>query len=286
MIMSYIMNERRTVEACTLVCSCLRAVSLEYFFRTSMDVGNITSFDHLFSFLRANSRIGEKTLTLTMCGGVCRSVNRSFLPLTSIDDTVVARLMWLLPNLRSLKLVDFIYALPDDIDAQSTQGHQVSSPGPFSLQTLTFGSVAHHHKSSISGLFRILSLFSITRMSTGRSKGEFDTSEPLDLTVLHRPLRVEQLDLGGGMKPDQDCALMLTHALKETIEPGSLRALRAVFCSAAEVPAVGELLSRTGGGVSKLTLAGRAPLSYNDEQVWKDPLDSAFSLAPLIDCDA
>ena len=53
MIVSHVKSDKRTVQTCTLVCHCLRAVSLEHYVGARLAVDEIGSFDHLFSFLSA-----------------------------------------------------------------------------------------------------------------------------------------------------------------------------------------------------------------------------------------
>ena len=46
MIVSHVKSDQRAVSACTLVCHCLRAVSLEHHFGARLRVEQINTFDH------------------------------------------------------------------------------------------------------------------------------------------------------------------------------------------------------------------------------------------------
>ena len=97
----------------------------------------------------------------------------------TLDDIAVARLMMLLLKLVELELGRFAYSPPPS-DSTPRQ----DNPGPFALNILRFDipdihSRPHENTSSISGFFRIISLFHIKRPIMGQShsgRNEFSTS--------------------------------------------------------------------------------------------------------------
>ncbi|KAI1786723.1 hypothetical protein LXA43DRAFT_1032632, partial [Ganoderma leucocontextum] len=213
-------------------------------------------------------------------------------PLTKLDAPVVARLLQLLPDLASLRLGCFIYSLPPRAAPASSSHTQEHIPGPFHLKFPTlcssfysFSSSFHarHHRSSISGLFRILSLFSIDQLDAEHSIGEFKPSAPLNPTVLHRPLSIKKLQLSGYECSDRKCPPLLINAFAESIAPGGLQSLCTHCCSMATVSAIGKLLARGGSDLTSLDIGADAP-DVSEREKWKDPLDNHWHRLDLTSC--
>ncbi|KAI1786720.1 hypothetical protein LXA43DRAFT_756296, partial [Ganoderma leucocontextum] len=283
-IISCVKSNRKALRASSLVCRSVRAVAVEYFFPIGVAVTNVTSMDDLVSFLQhANPTLGNNIRWLRLSG---KKGDRE-LPLTTVDAAVMARLLPLVPNLTSLHLTHFIYTLPLQPLSPSVSHAQEDTPtGPFHLRSLTVGSglyATRHHKSSVSGLFRILSLFSVDTLDPWRCAGEFDTSAPLDPAALHRPLRIAKLDRIEE-DWDSDCAVFLVKAFKEGIEPGVLESLGATCCSTAMVAAFGELLAHGGASLTRLDVSGRPVWSSDRRCHVKDPLDSHWHALNLASC--
>ena len=140
MIVSHVKSDKRTVRTCTLVCHCLRAVSLEHYVGARLAVNDIGSFDHLLSFLSADPRICSKIQRLRLSGEERKIQDREFQPLTPIDDEVVLRLMQLLPNLTDLSINNFLHeSSPKSAIRLGTHAQQ-DTLGLFHLKQLSFGS--------------------------------------------------------------------------------------------------------------------------------------------------
>ncbi|KAM5530237.1 hypothetical protein V8D89_016089 [Ganoderma adspersum] len=145
---------------------------------------------------------------------------------------------------------------------------------------------ARHHKSSISGLFRILSLFSINNLDTGRSFGEFNPSTPLDPTVLHRPISVKNLRLMVREWPcsDRECRSLLINAFAEGIAECGLQSLTTHCCSMATVSALGKLFAHGGADLTSLDIGEDPPDYMSDRGKWEDPLDNHWHRLDLTSC--
>ncbi|EJF61825.1 hypothetical protein DICSQDRAFT_126907 [Dichomitus squalens LYAD-421 SS1] len=271
MIVSHVKSSRWTLRACTLACHCLRAVSLEHYFNTRLKVRDIRSFDHLISFLRAAPNIREKIRRLELSGQT--EIGKvPHIALTSIDDTVVATLMQLLPNLTSLDINSMMYDTPA---SRSPPHVQQDKPGPFRLQSFSFDFYyTLSHNSSISGLFRILSLFSIDALSY--SVRDFDTTSPFDLAFLHRPLEIKKLRISHCSPDENSGTSLLLDAFTESLEPESLESLRIEYGTGPEVLALGKLLARAGKALTSLSISGIHPFMLSERKPWHwvDPLNS------------
>ncbi|TBU26956.1 hypothetical protein BD311DRAFT_725035 [Dichomitus squalens] len=290
MIISHVeaMQNAWTMRVCTFVCHCLRAVSLEHHFGTRLAVRNIGTFDHLLSFLADNPKVCAKIEDLRMSGQTRNIKKDQYLPLTPIDDTVVLRLMQLLPNLKYLELSKFRFESPYTSAHQPTPHAQEDTPEPFHLQRLSLAHWSHthysfHHKSSTSALFRILSLFVVDLLDASWINYEIEASA-LDLAHLHRPLNVKELRLGSRPSADRFSTLKLLKAFQESLEPGALRILDAECRTVRDVPALGKLLARTGEGLTSLKVAGVAPYILQERKDWRDPLDSQWQSLNLTSC--
>ena len=192
----------------------------------------------------------------------------------------------MLPNLASLHLGGLVYCLPLSLSPGSPEGARENAPEPFHLKLLSFGSSfswpmtavlgTRHHKSSISGLFCILSPFSIDVLDVSRSFGEFDSSIPLDSTVLHRPISVKNLRLLMREWPcsDSECRALLINTFAESIASGGLRSLTTHCCSLPTVSTIEKLLVHDGADLTNLDIGEDPPDYVSDRGKWEDPLDS------------
>ena len=277
MVISHVKSDKWTVQTCTLVCHCLRAVSLEHYFRTCLRVSQIGSFDHLFSFLAAYPRICAKTLRLRITGETRKVKKNQFLPRTPLDDTTVLRLMRSLPNLEEFDFCNFVHDHPQEFTPQTAPTAGQAASGPFHLQRLVLGSGYDvlPHKCSISGLFRILSLFVIDELHVDWVKYKLDASAPLNLAYLYRSLEVKGLHMAVGSAV-RNCTPtdVLLRAFTESFETGTLRTLDVQYHTLQDVIAIGELLSHGGEGLTSLAVHPGISYVWPERTRWKDPLDS------------
>ena len=279
MIISHVKWDRRTVWTCTLVCHCLRAVSLEHYFDVCLTALQLSSLDHLLSFLAANPKICANILRLLISGERRKVQKDQFLPCTPLDDTTVLRLMRLLPHVKILNFRNFVHDHPQEFAPQPIPSAEQEASGPFHLHRLTLGSGSDvlPHKCSIPGLFRILSLFVIGELRIEWAKHKLEPSGPLNLAYLYRPLKVENLhiDLQSAGR-DRIPTHAYLKAFTESMQPGALRTLDIRYHTARDVVAIGKLLARAGEGLTSLTLRPDVPYDASERKRWKDPLDSTW----------
>ena len=278
-IISYVKADKRAVWACTLVCHFIRAVSLEHYFGTRLGVEQISSFDHLFSFLAGNPRVCAKTRRLRISGKTRKVKKDQFRLCTPLDDTVVLRLMQLLPNLENFDFTDFIFESIQASVLQLVPRSERVIAGPFHLRQLFFNSGLYTlpHECSTSVLFAILSLFTMDELLVGEMEYDFEASAPLDLAYLHHFLSVKKLhiDVGSTAMSSATTGILL-RGLAESVEPGTLCTLDVRYHTVHDVDAIGKLLTRAGEGLTSLTLRPRVPYDASERRRWKDPLDSTW----------
>ncbi|TBU44753.1 hypothetical protein BD309DRAFT_891949 [Dichomitus squalens] len=284
MIISHLESDAWGLWSCTFACSYFRAVSIERYFCKRLSAVDIRNFDHILSFLQANPRIAAKIRNLTLSGDTRRD-EKGLSLLTTIDDTIVLRLVRLLPRLESLVLRTFIYGQPQQSIPPLAPSPQGDTPGPFHLRDLSFGSGYYEclpRSSSISGLFRILSLFTVDRLH-GESRGcHLDLAAPLDQSYLHRPLRVKDLRLGCDGSANSKHALVVLNSFTEAIESGSLDRVEIECRAVSEVSATRQLLARTGESLTGLQVG--APGNVCLPKGWKDPMIRHWQDLNLASC--
>ncbi|TBU26947.1 hypothetical protein BD311DRAFT_666444 [Dichomitus squalens] len=286
MIISHVKSDKWTIRTCTLVCHCLRAVSLEHHFRNALSVRNIDTFDHLFSFLRANPKICEKTARIRLDGATRNVEKHGYAPVTSIDENTVLELTQLLPNLTALRLGCFVYKPPQLPDPRRNPCAEQDPPERIRLEQLSFGSLytPFPNESSISGFFHILSMFEIDFLGGCPTGWEHDARTPLDLSSLHRPLRAKRLCLYDRGSVN-NFKIVLLDAFTKSLEPGYLQDLNVECGNVSEVSAIGELLARVGHGLTSLQVSGMPPHApVSARRCWKDPLDSHWKSLNLASC--
>ncbi|TBU26958.1 hypothetical protein BD311DRAFT_725041 [Dichomitus squalens] len=286
MIISHVKSDTWTIRTCTLVCHCLRAVSLEHHFRNALSVRDIDAFDHLFSFLRANPKICEKTGSIRLSGATRKVGKHGYAPLTSIDDNTVLELTQLLPNLTALRLGCFVYIPPQLSAPRRNPDAEQDPPAPFRLEQLSFGSTttSSSKESSISGLFRILSMFDVDSLYGEPTGWDINAPIPSDISSLHRPLRTKKLRLWKSCLDDSKFIAMLLEAFTKSLEPGYLQDLEVECSTISEVSAIGQLLARVGQGLTSLQVSGKSPPSASMRDGWKDPMDSHWESLNLASC--
>ena len=279
-IVSHVLSDRETVRMCTLVCRCLRDVSLEHLFGTRLVARRILTFDHIISFLESHPRICAKIRTLYLHGDTTQNSDQHLqcTLFASIDDTAVRTLMRLLPNIQHLYIYDFKYTLPPQITQQRTLHNEQNSSEPFRLQQLSFnpGYFALPHETAIAGLFRILSLFTIDLLCATFTWSQRDTV-PFDVAALHRSLKIKDLHLSYCRGNEEtDSMLKILNMFTQSLEPGSLQHFSTRCHTVSEVSAIGELLASAGPSLRSLQIMGDASLYPSLRKDWKDPLDSTF----------
>ncbi|TBU26945.1 hypothetical protein BD311DRAFT_725011 [Dichomitus squalens] len=284
MIISYLESDDWGVWSCSLACRYLRSVSIEHHFGKRLAAWDKHTFEHLFSFLEANPRIGAKIRSLTLSGAK-RDVGKGYSLLTTIDDAIVLRLAQLLPHLESMELRTFIYGQPQHSVPPLTALPQGDTPGPFHLRWLSFGDGYNYclpHRSSISGLFRILSLFTIDRLHGDCRGCHFDLGAPLDQHYLYRHLKVKDLCLWSYGSANSKHALMLLNSFTEAMEPGCLGRVEIRCRAVSEVSAIRKLLVRTGESLTGLQVCTPVPACL--PKGWKDPMIRHWQDLNLASC--
>ena len=260
------------VRKCTLVCHCLRAVSLEHLFGTSLVAREIPTLDHIISFLRTHPKICAKIQSLTLWGDVSPDADQQLL--AYIDDTTVLSLMQLVPNVQYLSIRN-IRCAPPQLPQQQTVRSQQDGSEPFHLQRLVFdpGYYGLPHDVSIAGLFRILPLFTIDVLDLNFRRCECDTV-PFDISALHHSLKIKDLRLSHWDKVENDSMGKLLKLFAESLEQGFLQHLSTGCRTVSEVSAIGEFLACTGEGLRSLQVERYPLLEPSHRKDWKDPLDS------------
>ncbi len=247
---------------------------VEYLFR-DLSLQHVTSLDHLVRFLSTNPGAAIHVATLNL-QGACSLENegRSFLG-TTIDNRAISRVMELLPNLQDLTLHSFTYTMPPHW--ARIRPHSASKsddgPGPFPLRRLSLYTPDRWYAhSSLSGLLRVLSLFTAATLDmTGHNHYLFDDS-PFDRRCMHhRSLAVSRLHVNSSKAGSRN-TFMLLDALAGALQAGRLWDLSASCDSPEAVHALGRLLARAGSGVTALNLRIDAPFFARDRAIWVDSL--------------
>ncbi|TBU26960.1 hypothetical protein BD311DRAFT_620244, partial [Dichomitus squalens] len=256
MIISYLESDDWGVWSCSLACRYLRSVSIDRYFSKSLVAWHLHNVDHLFSFLHANPEISAKIRNFTL-GGATRDVGKGCSLLITTDDTIVLRLLPLLPHLESIELRTFAYGQPQQ--SVPPPSPQRDTPGPFHLRHLSFGSGYYGcppRSSSVSGLFRILSLFTIDHLHGESRECHLDLGTPLDQSYLYRPLQLKYPLLRGYGSANSKHALMILNSFTESIEPGYLERVEIDCRAVSEVSAIRKLLARNGNSLKSLKVDG------------------------------
>ncbi|KAI1786717.1 hypothetical protein LXA43DRAFT_1098921 [Ganoderma leucocontextum] len=264
-------------------------MALPRYFRDDLFLHGITSFDPL-SFLQANPKICEKVRRLKLKGKIWETSPYKYYATTPLDDTVVVGFLQLLPKVERLDLWCFIYAHPPP-QASRAASH-IGRPRRLRSCHVWFGEwLKDERDSSVSGLSRILSLFSsIRELRVRNSASKFSTSPPLDPAVLfhrHHRFRVRSISIKEDVARDLDSlggTLKLVNAFEASTEPGILRALSVRCSSVAEVVAVGELIAHARGALKTLDVGAEAQRFKSEQTNWEDPLDGHWERLGLASC--
>lgn len=243
-ILTQLKSSRRDTIACSLTCWRLRGVALEYFFTRRLFAKRIKSPDHLVHFLRTYPRIAQRISELQFSGRLTRSytLDRSYAS-TTIDDVMIAKIITLLPNVKSVRLDDFRYAPPLPLPSTA----DLFSFGPFYVDALYFGGYGHE-RSSLAGFVRVVSLFAPKALVTSPDI-RISSTLPFDPGCIHRPIELQKLSLCSKRAP-----LAMIEALSKSISSGSLTDVF-VNCEAIEdAQALGRLLAQAGENVRLLRL--------------------------------
>ncbi|KAI0720697.1 hypothetical protein C8T65DRAFT_272799 [Cerioporus squamosus] len=208
----------------------------------------ITTFQPLLRFLRTYLRVDKTVVSLRLCGAI--EIDRKYCtrPTTTIDDTTVASILELLPQLDSLFLDNFRFVTPTSPNPEN------STTGPFPLSTLAiWGLTFDHEQTSLTGALRVLSLCTVVRLERFEV-GEFDTGETFDTRHLHRPLDVQRISVLRTSPKGPRYTLLKIRGVAVSFKCDSLQELfiRLDFGEAAL--ALGGLLARAGRNITALAI--------------------------------
>ena len=256
-----------TLWSCSLTCRLLRAVALEHLNFRRLSLKEVTSLDPLLAFLRLYPRVAKTVISLSLWGPLAHPDSDSR-PLTTIDDTLVASVVELLPKLNSLHLQSFKYSMPQSPRAA----------GPFPLSTFTLRGHGHV-QSSLTCTLRVLSLFTPKHVQDF-NLSQFDLNTPFEPDALHRPADVQRLWLLGSMGGGPRYTSRLLQALAVSLKSDSLQELSVKVDSKETVHALGELLSCTGCNLTTLEIRNGGAMLYPRERTtWIDPLEGETCLS-------
>ena len=280
-IISHVLSNRETVRTCTLVCHCLRAVSLEHLFGTRLAAWKTHSAEPVISFLNTYPRIGAKIDSLFLYGYGTRGQHT--LP-PFIDDTAVLKFTQLLPKLQYLRICSFQYAFNSQFSQQQAEHTQQHDPEPFHLRQFTFGPGNYDlpRGTDVTALFRILSLFIIDTLDV---HFRLRTGDPVtfDRSALHRSLKIKDLRLTDLAVGANEFTPRLLKSFAESLEPGYLEGFY-TGCNSVELSAIGEVLACAGQGLRSLQIRGSPPCYTSDRKGWEGPLDSTSILQAALGC--
>ena len=265
-------NRRYTLHPSSLTCKRLRDVSLEFIFKDILKVQGITTLEHLLRFLEANpralKRIQNLTLSATYKFDPDSEQNLLEVPL---DAALVARIVGCLPNLKTVKLNNFLY-LPPMSDSVHRRN---DSSRPRELRSLSIRGT-WTSQCSISGLFQVLSLFSAQELEVDTQCFRTPDSVSFNIRSLDvlRSLAPERLHIDAHNRsgPEYSPQTQLLAALTKSLRLDVLRDLRVSVDSSTAARALGELLLRAGGSITALTLNRGASSWQSERDGWIDPL--------------
>ena len=267
---------RAPLYSSSLTCKRLRDVSLEFVFKDTLRVRDITTFEHLIRFLDTNPRALKRIQSLTLSGTRKYYSGRILLE-TTVDDALVARVVDRLPNLQIVKLESFLY-LPSP-----SEHHRNHARRPCELRSLSIRG-EWNFQCSVAGLLQVLSLFSAQEMDVNTRWWHLsdspDDSVPFDVgsLQLHRSLAPALLHVDAHVHQGPQWSPSLLAALTQSLRPDTLRDLRITIDSPTAACALGELLLRAGGSITALTLHRRAH-TQGERDGWVDPLrGTSFSI--------
>ena len=257
----------RPWQGCVQVCRCLRAVAAEFYFPPSMRA-TVGSLEELFAFLRNHPRVAQKIKILCVQK---RSPGDRLSPKVLVDDTSIAELIQLVPNLKSLDLcaVQFADSVPSPRSAPVTPTW-FTSPFPLSRFSISDSDPG----SSLPAVIRTLSLFKTNNFSWNWSL-DFDRSKTEVVPAsLHQPtFNVRMLVLMGGHDKASPLVTVLAK-LALFLAPSVLEHLWVCCRSKEDVCALGKLLARVGQNLVTIHLQVVPGGSYTRNKIkWNDCFD-------------
>ncbi|RPD75505.1 hypothetical protein L226DRAFT_612537 [Lentinus tigrinus ALCF2SS1-7] len=269
----WLWEHKPTLRSCSLTCRLVRAVALEHLDFRRLSLSYIETFDPLLEFLRTYPRVAKTVVSLKLAGPISHPDR---LPITTIDDAIVASIVELLPKLDSLLLFSFNYVKPTTANTQH-------AAGPFPLSTFTLRGHSHP-RSSLTCILSVLSLF------TPRHVPEFDLEkfaldEPFEPRFLHRLVDVQRLRLSHSIAGGPAYTALALQALSVSLKSDSLQELFVDVDSKETVGALGKLFTRAGENITTLTIRTcQYYLSSWARDDWVNPLEGNSQLLDLSAC--
>ncbi|TFK89024.1 hypothetical protein K466DRAFT_661862 [Polyporus arcularius HHB13444] len=235
------------VRSCSCIRRRIREVALEHLNSRRLSPRWITSFQPLVRFLRTYPRVARTVTSLHLHGASETDKRYCTRPTTTIDDTIVASIMELLPELDSLSLEDIQFT------TSTTHHSEHYTPGSFLLATLAIWGF-DHEQTSLTGVLRVLSLFTVVCLER-LDVHKFEINEAFDTRHLHRQIDIRQL---------QELSVRLD--------------------SGEATVALGELLARAGSNITTLAIDTPLGVTVNERVRWVDPLQDNWRMLNLSAC--
>ena len=259
-----VIQDRYALKCVASLSRYLRTVALGYVFSTAASVKDSASFGHFARFLHQYPHIAASIQHLVL-NGQARD------PAYALSDDLLASMVKHMPNLKTLRFAAVHFQ--SHFGPRNETCACPSPRKPFKLQELWLG-WDHSEQSTLSSIFRVLSIFEVDDLDASLAGWRFDPAVPFDDTCLHRPLRVTSLEVG--CSPDSPSyTTAAINAFCGSLASGSLKRLAVTYDSPETVSAVGRLLTRVGGDVEELRIRTALPKDerQEEEHIWTDPLE-------------
>lgn len=245
-------GSRYALRSCSRVCTCLRAVAVEFVFNKHL-AATVSSPEEVLALLDKHPRVGAKLLGIRIAG------RNAAVPLapsrTTVDHALLCRLVALAPRMDTLTLCNLRIDAPSRPRQCGRQSPDHLCPRPLKRLTVRMSSPG----SSVDGTLRILSMFKVEHCSL-EAPLIFD---PCDATPLTHTLSVRSLSIGS-------CGAALLDGLAQILVPGVLKSFTVKCNSSEAIRAAGRLLEQAGQGLVSLTVSPDAH-HREFEQLKDDP---------------
>ena len=219
-----LVQDRYALKSVALLSRYLRSIALEYVFCPFVTVRGSSSFPHFAHFLHRYPRIAASIQRIVLNGLPSES------PVV-LHDGILVSIFQCTPNAKHLQLTGIHFAEgPTSSPAGGLIYHDF-----FPLETFSLG-WDHAEQSTLTSIFRTLSLFDIGHLDTLLVRWNF--SLEFDASRLHRRLRIRSIEVGRSSDSPEHMVHAL-NAFRESLEPGILKSLQVAYDSAEAMRAIG-----------------------------------------------